>query len=181
MAKEALDGVAERPFAGVHILAMAMMCAKGATADELELAERLLKRDPRTDAPREIESVAGAFNRHMDAAIDSLNDSAGEPTRVGRRARLAQDLDRAGLLLVDRATIADLLGEIHKLRDELARVDGEDLGAELAADDAMVHGLGVSMVRSDGSAAHVPLSDFYAEAFVGEIGGDPLFNPSVND
>lgn len=133
--KEPLDAVKEgRPFAGVHILATAMMCSTGASADELELARRILERDPARDAPRESESIAGAFNRQLDAAIDSVNDSTGESTRVGRRVRLARDLDHAGLLLVDRATVADLIGEIRGLRDELARVDGEDLGAELAGD-----------------------------------------------
>lgn len=131
--KEPLDAVKEgRPFAGVHILATAMMCSTGASDDELALARRILERDPARDAPRESESIAGAFNRHMDAAIDSVNGSAGESTRAMRRARLARDLDQAGLLLVDRATVADLIGEIRGLRDELARVDGEDLGAELA-------------------------------------------------
>jgi hypothetical protein len=138
--KEPLDAVKEgRPFAGVHILATAMMCSTGASADELELARRILERDPARDAPRESESIAGAFNRHMDAAIDSVNGSAGESTRAMRRARLARDLDQADLLLIDRSTLAGLIAtsaEIHaellRLQGELARVDGEDLGAELA-------------------------------------------------
>jgi hypothetical protein len=139
MGKEALDAVKDdRPFAGVHILATALLCAAGSSADELELARRLLERDPIRDDPRENESVAGTFNRHMDAAIDSVNDSVGEPTRVGRRARLARDLDRAGLVLMDRGQIAELLAVVHELRGrvaELEPLEGEDLGAELAADE----------------------------------------------
>jgi hypothetical protein len=46
----------------------------------------LLERDPRVDAPRETESVAGAFNRHMDAAIDSLNDSVARAFRASAAA-----------------------------------------------------------------------------------------------
>ena len=178
MAREALDAVKdERPFAGVHIIATAMLCAAGASADELELARRILEKDPRTDAPREAESVAGAFNRHMDAAIDSVNMSAGEPTRAGRRARLAADLDLAGLVIVDRGQVAELISVIHELRQEraelqaeLARVDGEDLGAELI----------------DGEydpRDYEPSSLFVAEEdleLVGDVGRNPI-DPGVND
>lgn len=135
MVKEALDAVrGERPFAAVHILATALLCAAGATEDELALARRILERDPKVDAPREAESIAGAFNRHMDAAIDSVNDSVSEPTRAGRRARLAQDLHRAGLVLIDRSQVADMIAVIHELRGrvaELEALEGQDLGAEL--------------------------------------------------
>jgi HAMP domain-containing protein len=200
MAKEALDGVTdERPFAGVHILATALLCAAGSTDDELDLARRLLEQDPRRDAPREIESVAGAFNRHMDAAIDSVNASSREPTRVGRRARLAADLDRADLVLMDRAMVAalmikigDLKGAVERLRDELARADdGEDLGAELAADEDLALLNADDCDRCAGRVAtgpctcpatYEPASTFAAEEeYIGDVGRDPLGNPSVND
>jgi hypothetical protein len=54
----------------------------------------------------------------MDAAIDSVNDSIGEPTRAGRRARLAVDLSRADLVLMDRAMVAALIQKIHELNQE---------------------------------------------------------------
>jgi hypothetical protein len=140
MAQGALDAVKDdRPFAGVHILAAAMLCAAGSNGDELELARRILERDPRVDDPRESESIAGTFNRQMDAAIDSVNDSVGEPTRAGRRARLAHDLDRAGLVLIDRAQVADLISVVHELRGRVAELEAlepQDLGAELLADEA---------------------------------------------
>lgn len=143
MGKKASDSVAdERPFWGVHILATAIMCAAGTTPDELELARRLLAKDPRIDAPRENESVAGAFNRHMDAALDSANDSIGNPSRASRRASLASDLSRAGLVMVDRSQIALMIGVVDELRAEreqllaqIERLEGEDLGAELAGGD----------------------------------------------
>lgn len=138
MAKEATGAVDERPFWGVHILATAMMCANGSSPDELELARRLLAKDPRIDAPRENESIAGAFTRHMDAALDSANDSVGDSSRSARRAKLARDLDRAGVVLIDRAKLAELISIIHELRTErgelladLARLEPDDLGAEL--------------------------------------------------
>lgn len=141
MGKKASDVAEERPFWGVHILATAVMCAAGATADELELAKRLLARDPRVDAPREAESVAGCFNRHMDAALDSANDSIGNPSRASRRALLAADLSRADVVMVDRAAIAALITTIDDLRTErdallndVVRLEGSDLGADLAVD-----------------------------------------------
>jgi hypothetical protein len=120
MAKgEALDAVTTtRPFAGVHLIATAMLVAGGASDDELELARRILEKDPKRDAPRENESVAGAFNRHMDAAIESCNDSAHAATRAERRAQLAHDLDKADLVLLDRAMLAALFATIGELRLE---------------------------------------------------------------
>jgi hypothetical protein len=142
MAKgEALDAVTTtRPFAGVHLIATAMLVAGGSSDDELELARRILEKDPKRDTPRESESVAGAFNRHMDAAIESCNDSTHAATRAERRAKLAQDLDRADLVLMDRAMVAALFATIGELRLqvqtlELERSAEEDLGAELLADE----------------------------------------------
>lgn len=133
MAHEAADAVKdERPFAGVHILATAILCAGGSSADELELARRILVRDPKEDEPRESESIAGAFNRHMDAAIESVSASRREPTRAARRARLAQDLERERLVLVDRAAIAELIAVVAELREELKEHQVEEFGAELA-------------------------------------------------
>lgn len=142
MAKEARDAVNDRPFAGVHVLATALLSARNATEDELKLAERILLRDPATDTPAEHESIASVFNRQMDAAIDSANASSRLPTRVGRRAQMARDLDREGLVLMDRAKVAELIASIMALReerghllDQLESLEGEELGAELGHDD----------------------------------------------
>lgn len=96
---------------GICAVAAAVLISPTVSAEELELAGRILKRTwPSVEhAPREHESIAAAFNRHMDAAIDSCNDSAGEPTRSARRSLLARDLDKAGLILLDRATVVELL------------------------------------------------------------------------
>lgn len=183
MADEALDAVAdERPFAGVHIIATAMLCATGATADELELARRLLEKDPKRSPPREAESVAGCFNRHMDAAIDSVNASVGEPMRVGRRARLAADLDRAGLVLVDRATIAGLLvkiGELGEEKQEALTVAGV---CSMSLPEAIAHLK--DQIREletwpDTGGDQDEGEDLGAELLDAELGDEP--DPSVND
>lgn len=143
-ASVASDGAVkdERPFAAVHILATAILCANGASDAELELARRLLEQDPKRAPPRERESVAGAFNRQMDAAIDAADDSAGLPFRAARRAELAAALDRADLVLIDRAMLAAMMVTIGELKAEVASpvliafIDDEDLGAELLDDDA---------------------------------------------
>jgi hypothetical protein len=183
MAKEALDAVKDgRPYAGVHILATALLCAAGSTPDELELARRLLERDPRDDAPRETESVAGAFNRHMDAAIDSLNDSVHEPLRVGRRARLAADLGRAGLVIIDRSQVAELIAVVHELRGRVAELEAgesEDLGAELLVE-------AIAEERDFQRSIDQDASDRYdrdplALEFLEGAERSAEFNPSVND
>lgn len=99
----------ERIALGMHIVATATLSSPGATRVELDLAGEILKRDPKRSSPRESATPIDTFNRHMDAAIDSVSDSVGLSTRAERRARLARDLDRAGLLLVDRSYLAELL------------------------------------------------------------------------
>lgn len=123
MAKnEAVDAVSEQSLAlGIHCVATAVMCSAAAFKDELELARRILQRCPKRLAPREAEDPVATWNRHMDAAILSCNDSENEPTRAARRARLAADLDRAGLVLIDRAMLASLVDAEIQLdsRDEI--------------------------------------------------------------
>lgn len=139
---EATDGVENtRVATGIHAVAAAILCSHGATQDELELAKRVLLRDPPRALPRESEGSAETFNRQMDAAIESCNASAGESTRAVRRSRLAKDLDRADLVLVDRNFLAGLIAD--RLNLELREHNGgysleeESLGAELATSDEL--------------------------------------------
>lgn len=197
---EAADALGSRPFAGVHILASAMLCAKGSSPEELELARILLSRDPEHDAPREAESVAGCFNRHMDAAIESCNASAHAASRVTRRAKLAQDLDRADLVLLDRVMVAALIEKIHERDREIGELrapieicataehDGHDLGAELAT--SATSGLGSVPTPTSGSIvglefqtgcsfalAHSPSFDVATASSSADVGG--CEDPSV--
>jgi hypothetical protein len=75
----------------------------------------VLLRDPPREAPRESEGAAETFNRHMDAAIESCNASAGAANRAVRRSRLAKDLDRNGLVIVSRNTLAGLIADRMQL------------------------------------------------------------------
>jgi hypothetical protein len=99
----------DRLATGIHAAAAAVICSKTATDKEIALAGEILKRDPKRSLPRELESPIEAFNRQMDTAIESCNRSSGESTRAARRARLASDLEREGLVLIDCCTLAELL------------------------------------------------------------------------
>jgi hypothetical protein len=107
--KEALDSVAGRVATGIHLAAAATLIAPSSTREELDLASLILRRDPARAAPREHESTVETFNRLLDAAIESANDSAHCGTRAERRARLATDLGRAGVILVDCSLLAELV------------------------------------------------------------------------
>jgi hypothetical protein len=129
---------------GIHAVAAAVICSKSATDQEIALAGEILKRAPRRAMPRELESPIDTFNRQMDTAIESCNSSAGEPTRAARRARLASDLEREGLVLIEQQTLAELLDrklagepeiEIDPLPADEPDDEGEELGAELLTDD----------------------------------------------
>jgi hypothetical protein len=169
---EALDAVSEsRPFAGVHILATAMLCAAGASADELELARRLLEKDPKDPSARETESSGDAFYRQMDAAIDACDRSRGEPTRAGRRARLAADLDRGGYLVVDRNFLAGLIADRISLELRACNTNGEDLGAEL------IDSGDPDVDRMDGGSGELEAYEIDGPY---DAPGD-YSNPSVND
>jgi hypothetical protein len=129
---------------GIHAVAAAVACSKSATAAEIALAGEILKRAPKRELPREIESPIEVFNRQMDTAIESCNRSSGEPTRAARRARLASDLEREGLVLIEQSTLAELLDrtlagepsiEPFPDEDDGLEDDGEELGAELLTDE----------------------------------------------
>lgn len=156
---EEVDAVVKIPIAaGIHLVAMAVMCSAAPGSAELALAGEILRQSPKRSLPREIAGPIDTFNRHMDAAIDSCNDSSGEPTRAARRARLAMDLEREGLVLIEQSTLAELLerelaGDADPFPDEDDGLDeGEDLGAELI----------------DGE-------------HVGDVGRNPLPVPALND
>jgi hypothetical protein len=107
--KEPLDSLVGRIANGIHQAAAATICAGDATREELDLAALILRRDPKQSAPREASSMVETFNRLLDVAIDSANASAHCGTRAERRARLATDLGRASVLLLDSSTLAELV------------------------------------------------------------------------
>jgi hypothetical protein len=149
---EALDSVKDEwPFAGLHILAAAMMCAKGSSPDELALARRLLGQNPRRLPPRERESIAGTFNRQMDTPIDAADESAGCPTRAERRFKIAQALDKAGLVILDRAQLVDLLD--RGAPPVVVEAEEESLGAELLA-TAEADGISIEGLTFGGDVDH---------------------------
>lgn len=104
---EPLDSLSGRIATGIHQVAAATICAKSATREELDLAALVLRRDPGHAAPRENESEVESFNRILDAALDSANQSAGCGSRAERRSRLAGDIGRAGLVLIDAEQLAE--------------------------------------------------------------------------
>lgn len=108
--KEPLDSLtAGRPASGIHLVATAALIAKDATREELDLASLILRRDPARAAARENESIVEAFNRLLDVAIDSANDSTHCGSRAERRALMCQDLGRKGVVLIDCSTLAELV------------------------------------------------------------------------
>jgi hypothetical protein len=108
--KEPLDSLSGRIATGIHLVAVATVIAPSSTREELDLAEKILKRDPPRSAPRENESPVEGFNRLLDVAIDSANQSAGCGTRAERRALLCADLERAGIVLIDCCVLAEFVG-----------------------------------------------------------------------
>lgn len=139
----AKDGAPEHLATGICAIAAAVLAAKDVRQEEYELAEKILGRKwpAKNDNPRELESIAGTFNRQMDVAIDACNRShRRDDSRVTRRADLARDLDRAGLVLVEREMVAALIAKVRSaeicavldtLTAATAEHDGHDLGSEL--------------------------------------------------
>jgi hypothetical protein len=107
--KEPLDSLTGRPATGIHQVATATIIAKDATREELDLAALILRRDPARAAPRENESTVETFNRLLDVAIDSANDSAHCGTRAERRALLVPRSRPRRVVLIDCATLAELV------------------------------------------------------------------------
>jgi len=107
---------------GVRILATAVLGAAIATDHETALAVAVLEASTRnmtTDAePREVESIASSFNRHMDAVLDAANASHAADSRVTRRAHMAKAIDRAGLLLVERGYVAAMFDALNRTREQ---------------------------------------------------------------
>jgi hypothetical protein len=193
---------------GIHAVAAAVICSKSATDQEIALAGEILKRAPRRAMPRELESPIDTFNRQMDTAIESCNSSAGEPTRAARRARLASDLEREGLVLIEQQTLAELLDrklagepeiEIDPLPADEPDDEGEELGAELLDGERVavpsssggILGLDYSSAEGVEFLTHTPSMDVgvlhgstsgaaTTSDWVGDVGRDP-FPSAVND
>lgn len=154
---EEVDSVAGSSLAtGIHAVAMATVISKTATRLELDLAGEILKRDQKRSMPRELASPIDVFNRQMDVAIESCNDSAGCPTRAARRARLASDLEKHGLVLIESLTLAELLE--RKLAGEISLDPFPD--------------------EEDGLDESEDLGEL---EYGGDVGRDPLPDLAVND
>lgn len=112
-------------------LAAAAVAAKGGSAEARELAEAVLRetRDDleagRIGCEAENGTIADEFNRQMDAVLDATNRSRKASDRAARRAALARDLDRAGLVLLDRDTVSAMFAkglELDLAREQLERL-----------------------------------------------------------
>lgn len=187
----AKDGAPEHVGSGICAVAASVLVAKDVTREEHDLAELILARKfPRNDNPRELEFAATAFNRQMDAAIDACNRSHKADSRVTRRAALARDLDRAGLVILDRDMVAALIAkareaeacDVHPLvvvgtleiEGATGEQDGHDLGEELVDDGPMP-----GHVWFD-EAGEIPIAAFM-EAAGGHYATCDYSDPTVND
>jgi hypothetical protein len=190
---EPLDSLTGRISTGIHLVAMATIVSPGSTREELDLAALILKRDPKRSAPRENGSAIEEFNRLLDVPIESANDSAGCGTRAERRARLAGDLGRKGLVLMDSAALAELLAaklELEQLKfgtvldfpapiEMLEAADDEPRSYQPSASFSAEEDL--EELACVPSSAREPL--YYLEHNPGAIAPDERgeLNPSVND
>ncbi len=151
-------------------LASAVLACPVASEQARELARVVLADGVamRHDEPREAASIAATFNRQMDAAIESCNGSARRATRMARRADLARDLDLAGLVLVDRAVMAELLiprVEFTPLYGEAFRSFEDPAGKWILGAAGELHNYNQGFVPG----------------FMEGATGEPALNPGVND
>lgn len=153
-----MDGVNEYLATGICAVAASVLCAKGASRAQLDLAGDILKaadKQPKEAGPRESETIFEAFNRQMDAAIDAADLSRPLDTRAARRSALAGAIDRAGLCIIDKAVLAELLApRIRALADPEGKwtvmpsdVDGHDLGEELLEQEERDHNGGYTLAE----------------------------------
>jgi hypothetical protein len=181
---------------GIHQVAACVVVAKDATREELDLAEKILRRDPAHAAPAENASAIEAFNRLLDVPIDSANGSAHCGSRAERRARLAADLGRAGLVLIDSAKLAEFVDaklEILKRELEAAKPEPEPAPLlELLAGDAYAYAATASStetpfatVPGSALAGVTSADDLGAELHSSELDNSGVINvdsdPNVND
>lgn len=124
MAKEEGDGPA--PSLGLLSIVSAVLNNRVSVEAATLLAQAVLFRigqeaDSKADlhAPREAESIAASWNRHMDAVLDAAAESAGKRLRSTRRAMMAAALDKADLMLMERSSVAAIYERLVKL-DEAA-------------------------------------------------------------
>ena len=105
----------ERAASAIKIVAAATLSARGATAEQRELAQAVLGATEAAElageleAAREAEQLADAFNRQMDAAIDAVDRSRKADDRATRRAYLARSLEGHGLVLIDAGELARMV------------------------------------------------------------------------
>lgn len=187
---EPLDSLTGRVATGIHQVATFVIVASTSTREELDLAALILRRDPNRSAPRESASAVETFNRLLDVAIDSANETAGCGTRAERRARLCAALERERVVIIDSDTLANLIDAKLELDAQIGYVleapvleaaedepcsnpHCDDLESCIACGkgsggafgrDLMLHGSAVARVHGAGSVEHVPLADFYERA-----------------
>jgi len=70
-------------------------------------------------------SIANDFRAKMDVALDSADRSRGDSSQDARRARLQQDLDIAGLVLMPKEMLAAYTITIEALQAQVAARDAE--------------------------------------------------------
>lgn len=184
---------------GLVQICSAALSAGGSTPIERELARAVLGATEaailgkRIAGPLEFGATADEFNLQMDAILNSTNASKGARMRSTRRVRLAQDLEAAGLVMLDRDVLARLFcfgldldtarARIEELEAEAATRELDVSGSADSADfevardtccsDAALYGLGILDLRP-GGVNHVPLSDF-------QLPAEAEQDPNVND
>lgn len=189
--KEPLDGLTGRVATGIHQVAAATIVARDAKREELDLAALILRRDPEQSAPRENESTVEAFNRILDVAIESANDSACCGTRAERRSRLCSALDRAGVVMLDHHVLADFVEaklELDQIKHGLiveapgpiplleALEEPRDYQPSSSFSAEEEEGEPFAWQIGDGRDGHNSLE------FVGDVGRDPLqLDSRLND
>lgn len=176
---EPLDSLAGRIALGIHLVATAVLCSANASREEIALAGEILKRDPPRSLPRELAGAIETFNRHMDAALESANASAGCATRAERRAQLASALERAGLVMIEQSTLAELLSRklaagADPLEDE-EPFDGDELDVPLLSAEEQAelkNGMITKINTRAGGLNYVELEDDdFITVYGGPIGG----------
>lgn len=112
--------------AGIRAVASATLGAGGASDSEVSLAILILEKTGNPDTattPREIESIAGQWRRHMDALIDAVDATRDKPNRQLRQSQLSIALDAAQLVVMDRDVVAGFFAKLQSQRASLEQWD----------------------------------------------------------
>lgn len=175
---------------GIRTIACAVLARLAAPAAERALAEAVLAM-PWRDQAREAESAPATWNRHMDAVIDAANASHGARQRVTRRVEMAMALDRAGLVLVERSTLAEMILARELLTRRVAVLEEmRYLGGDILAGAETVHivkpegggtGTGVVVTAAEFEAAGGrAIADYVEDDGFATIHADGRDYPGVN-